>query len=73
MTPKEKAVDLVDKFYNEVLIDNYESKRCAMICVRELLKNDYNERSFVYEDKEGIHYTLYSVYWADVLIEISKL
>ena len=76
---KEKAKELVTHFYPEVqwklgqedCLDR--AKRCAMICVRELLKNDYNERSFVYEDKEGIHYTLYSVYWADVLIEISKL
>lgn len=73
MTSKEKAEDLVLKY--SILKDGHNDlvKQCAMICVRELLKNDYNERSFVYEDKEGIHYTLYSVYWADVLIEISKL
>lgn len=37
MTPKEKAKDLVDKFSNEVLIDNYEAKRCALIAVDEIL------------------------------------
>jgi hypothetical protein len=72
MTPKEKAKDLIDEFSSTRLYEE-QAKQCAMICVRELLKNDYNERAFVYEDKEGIHYTLYSVYWADVLIEISKL
>ena len=38
MTPKEKANELVDKFSNEVLIDNYEAKRCALIAVEEILK-----------------------------------
>ena len=38
MTPKEKAKDLVDKFSNEVLIDNYEAKRCALIAVDEIIQ-----------------------------------
>ena len=37
MTPKEKAKDLVDKFSNEMLIDNYEAKRCALIAVDEMI------------------------------------
>ena len=41
MTPKEKAKDLVDKFSNEVLIDNYEAKRCALIAVDELIRNSF--------------------------------
>ena len=38
MTPKEKANELVDKFSNEVLIDNYEAKRCALIAVDEIIQ-----------------------------------
>jgi hypothetical protein len=42
MTPKEKAKELVDKFSNEVLIDNYKSKRCALIAVDEIMQEcDY--------------------------------
>lgn len=78
MTPKEKAKELFDKYFEFVeafsaqnQIEN--AKQCAMMCVVEILKNDYSERAFIYEDKKGIHYTLYSVYWGDVLIEITKL
>ena len=41
MTPKDKANELVDKFSNEVLIDNYEAKRCALIAVDELIRNSF--------------------------------
>jgi hypothetical protein len=64
MTPKEKAVDLVDKFYNEVLIDNYESKRCALIAVDEIL----NDR----EEIDGMR-VINDPYWMEVRNEIEKL
>jgi hypothetical protein len=60
---KEKAEELVDKFYNEVLIDNYESKRCALIAVDEILNILYsipfgnaldNELEYLEEVKQEI-------------------
>jgi hypothetical protein len=64
MTPKEKAVDLVDKFYNEVLIDNYESKRCALIAVEEILSET--------EERDGMR-VINNSYWLEVKNEIEKL
>jgi hypothetical protein len=57
MTPKEKAKDLVDKFSNEVLIDNYESKRCALIAVDTVLwmASHYATIEYWQEVKQEIH------------------
>lgn len=75
MSTKEKAIELVDKYYDSLpqWVNANDAKLCALICVRELLRNDYTERSFVWSDKDAIHYCLYREYWTDVLIEISKL
>ena len=77
MTPKEKAIELVDKFENIVpMIDGYysyqemieehfnKSKQCALISVDELIieKNKWENGSF---------YT--SKYWDYVKQEIEKL
>lgn len=61
---KEKAKYLVDKFYNEVLIDNYESKRCALIAVDEILKDR--------EEIDGMR-VINNPYWMEVKNEIEKL
>ena len=58
MTPKEKANELVDKFSNEVLIDNYEAKRCALIAVDEVIQS--------YKDS-------WLQYWKEVKQEIELL
>ena len=58
MKPKEKAKDLVDKFSNEVLIDNYEAKRCALIAVDEVIQS--------YKDS-------WLQYWKEVKQEIELL
>ena len=58
MTPKEKAEELVDKYYEFHYI-NYElAKQCALIAVDEILKtNPYKARN----------------YWQEVKTEIEKL
>ena len=74
-SPKEKAKELVEEFDETLtyLESKQKAKACALVCVRELLRNDYTERSFVWSDKDAIHHCLYREYWTDVLIEISKL
>jgi len=55
MTPKEKAEDLVDKYYEFNNI-NYEcAKECALIAVDEILKtNPYKARNYWHEVKTEI-------------------
>ena len=64
MTPKEKAQELVNKFYNTIYLDmNYnQAKYAALIAVDEIL----NIKSV---DKD---YDL-SNYWGEVLTELEKL
>ena len=60
MTPKEKAEELVDKYYEFHNI-NYEcAKQCAIIAVDEIRNDKFNE---------GI----LSGYWYEVRREIEKL
>ena len=72
MTPKEKAIDLIEKyadslpsiFYNVVEAKNYHSaKRCALIAVNEII--DF--MSPYVNDKETYDF------WDKVKIEIQKL
>ena len=51
MKAKEKAKDLVDKFSNEVLIDNYEAKLCALIAVVEVMCEVTDEDDFSWWNK----------------------
>lgn len=63
MTPKEKAQELFGKYSNVALLDNYESKKCAVIAVDEIIKCaiwKYN----------AIEHT---IYWKEVKEEIYKL
>jgi hypothetical protein len=75
MTPKEKAIELVDKFENIVpTIDGYysyqemieehfnKSKQCALIVVDEILKITWVDKFLIVED-----------YWKEVKQEIEKL
>ena len=61
MTPKEKAVELVDQ-YNFIYIQNYTSihevKQCALIAVDEILEECRLERDY---------------FWQEVKQEIEKL
>ena len=74
MTPKEKAKELVDKFYNidsdSEMYDDFTMKifyaqRCALICVDEVLKEILSTPN-VYELD-----TYY--YWIKIKQEINKL
>lgn len=68
MTPKEKAYDLMIKFFKlSYCIDarerHYNSKECALIAVNEIL-------SFIEDDREGFSW---KKYYQEVKQEIEKL
>lgn len=63
MTPKEKAEELVDKYYEFHYI-NYEcAKQCAIIAVDEIL-------NFLEDDRCGFSW---KKYYTEVKTEIKKL
>ena len=68
MTPKEKAEELIGKFNNDYLVNQYiiyqtpeESKRCALIAVSEI------EEAVRYLDDDS------EDFWFEVKQEIEKL
>ena len=69
MTPKEKAKELIDKYYHlfsvelENTIDYREAKNCALIAVDEIL-NEYND---FMQTREQFGY------WEEVKQEIYEL
>ena len=69
MTPKEKAKDLVDKYYHlfsvelENTIADYEAKECSLIAVDEILNYD---NQFIQTEEQFN-------YWKEVKQEIDKL
>jgi len=89
MTPKEKAAELVDKFYqttpNEYFVNEpigikgrYKSweqaKQCALIAVDEILKLDNpNTYNYLTEGKENLIVELADNYWQNVKKEIENL
>jgi len=71
MDAKDKATELVDKFYNEIdcasltdEISEDKAKQCALICVDEMLKEI--KPSLVYHKRDV-------EYWQEVKEEIEKL
>ena len=42
MTPKEKAIELTNKYKNTLMLfdDDIDSKKCALIAVDEIFNND---------------------------------
>lgn len=70
MTPKEKAKELVDKFYNftmDIFIISKSlecSKKCALLAVEELLSET--------EEIDGMR-VINNPYWIEVRNEIEKL
>ena len=73
MTPREKALELVNNFYlNGIQDEEYsmeydDGKECALICVDEILKE--NERI----NEGGSFPTPLTEYWQEVKQEINKL
>ena len=78
MTPKEKAVELIEKMllshpasYNGANIGYAEAKQCALIAVDELIENHNKMKDFLFSE---IGYLITSPdYWQEVKQEIEKL
>ena len=66
MTPKEKAKELVNKYYGYYTVHMSIAKKCALIAVDEILKAvDDPDETFLCKD--GVDY------WMQVKQEIEKL
>ena len=80
MPPKQKAIELVEK-YSNYLYNKYTSKRNAIICVDEILKSQDLNYLFSKEEINSIEsssddlwvYERYIDYWQKVKEEIEKL
>lgn len=76
MTPKEKAIELIDKFNNhtvkelvylkngKVIEGKTEAKECALIAVNEILKIEWDEFEMSGDEV---------MYWQEVKQEIENL
>ncbi len=60
MTPKQKAIELVDKMYG---VTDYQAKQSALIAVDEILNNN----KILFED------VLNDQYWQEVKQELKNL
>ena len=77
MTPKEKAIELIDEFYNitdyvgDCIITKYEAKQCALIAVDEIISQwEYID---TYLSDLGGELNINLKYWYQVKQEIEKL
>ena len=80
MTPKEKAIELANKYYNDVAIELDNEfvfipkdlcKQCALIAVDEIIKSNP-----CYEDSDrggNFQWNDNTYYWQEVKNEIYKL
>jgi hypothetical protein len=67
MTPKEKAIDLVEDMHDAPEMGyNEHAKQCALIAVDEIIKSKPHEW-------DGCDYYSMEDYWKQVLVEINKL
>ena len=85
MAPKEKANELVNRYYAEGLkgsirAETYNEakrlmpKRCALIAVEEILKSGFSSRMIEYEYSSNSFKVLKPVdYWQEVKQEIKEL
>ena len=88
MTPKEKAKELLDKYFWEAVPTKKQAKQCSLIAVDETLKQfdglhkpEYcafdciGERKFTFKSEYPEHMTGYDMveYWQQVKQEIEKL
>lgn len=68
MTPQEKAKELFTKMlYTDLLMDEINSKQCALIAV-ELHLKELSKMKLIFSDRQ-----LHEVYWINVKQEIEKL
>jgi len=68
MKPKQKAIELVEKFMelNKSPFITYQDKKCALICVNEIIKSHNPVKV-----KSGWNFE--PEYWNEVKQEIEKL
>ena len=67
MTPKEKSIELVNKFLQIYDGRVPQAKQCALICVDEVLEN-ITEEVMTYKP-----FMMNTDYWQEVKQEINKL
>lgn len=67
MTPKEKAIELINRFSIVGLQQRDEGIECALICVDVILSSMEDEMDNYYYNKPKV------IYWQDVKEEINKL
>ena len=76
MTPKEKAKELANRFYNEVKYME-RAKECALVVVNELIKNSYFKAELLTLRSKGFLFinplTDSKEYWQEIKEEIEKL
>lgn len=71
MDAKEKAKELVDRYYHHLAIDFtlYQAKQCAIICIDEVLKEHCKDSEF----KDNIKQEKRITYWQSVKEAINNL
>jgi hypothetical protein len=76
MTPKEKAIELVDK-YQFVLTEKHFAKQCALIGIEEMIKEPrmFDSEQVKYSDGSYArsYYEVPNKFWQQVKHEIEKL
>jgi hypothetical protein len=74
MTPKEKAKDLVDKFWYSLSITLEQAKECALIAVDEILNSNSLEPQLQRHRINGVKpEKIHLEYWIQVKQEILAL
>ena len=76
MTPKEKAEELVNKFYRIIPLDKMTidfdlGKKSALIAVNEIIKAEPSEKGMIIGGTQTRYLTIN--YWHEVKQEINKL
>jgi hypothetical protein len=67
MESREKAKELINRFSNVALLDDYEAKQCALIAVREIINANPHSNPLTTE----VYSTM--LFWNEVLRQIEKL
>ena len=71
MTPKEKAEQLVNKYFRDINLDWYDAIECALIAVDEIIKSEPSQKSMI---MGGVQLRYLAIdYWQEVKQEIEKL
>jgi NAD kinase len=79
MTPKEKAIELVEMYYETLtyLESKSKAKQCALIAVDELIETEYQSvnklLNIIKDNKIRLVISFNSDYWQEVKQEINKL